>query len=236
MSTLHTFATLAEWVDFAAERIASAAEWAVPQRGRFLLALSGGGTPRPLYERLASEPFRGRIPWAKTHIFWADERCVPPTDPESNYHMAHESLLRHVPIPALNIHRVQGELPPATAAEAYCADLLTLANAEYSWPRLDVVILGMGTDGHTASLFPGSPLVYSGAAVPVTADYGGRPAQRVTLTPAVFNDARLVLFLITGAEKMAMVTAVRQGPPQPLQLPAQRIHPTHGELLWLVQE
>lgn len=207
---------------------------AVAARGRALVALSGGSTPAHLYDLLARPPYSERVEWPQLHVFWGDERLVPPTDPQSNYRQAHDALLSRVPIPDRNIHRVPAELPPADAALAYALDLKRFASPPLSWPRLDLVLLGMGEDGHTASLFPGSPVDTAVSTAAVTADYQGRPANRVTLTPPVFNAARRVLVLVSGQSKSQTLARVLYGSHQPVLLPVQRIRPTDGELIWLV--
>ena len=222
----------------AAQQFTQIAQKAVTQRGRFLAALAGGGTPEPLYRLLSQEPYRTAVPWANTHLFWGDERLVPPNADGSNYGQVEELLLRHVPIPAANVHRAKGECDPKTAVADYRQQLQFLARSDRRWPRLDLALMGMGSDGHTASLFPG-PIADDENEEPVVlanADYDGRPSQRVTLTPLVFNDARHVLFLVTGQKKAETLTAVLQGPSQPEKWPAQRIQPQQGALTWLVDD
>ncbi len=172
------------------------------------------------------------------NFFWGDERLVPPEDAGSNYFHAAQLLLDRVQIPAENIHRVQGELPPAAAVSDYTKQLKAFAAEGRAWPRFDLVLLGLGSDGHTASLFPGSPAADPpGTAVKtVTADYEDRPSQRLTLTPAVFNDARHILFLVTGANKAQAVTAVLKGPTNLVQWPAQRIQPHSGTVTWFIDQ
>lgn len=230
------FSDKAALSQYAAEQVIMAAQQAIASHGRFYLALSGGGTPQPVYERLAQAPAREQIRWDKTFVFWADERCVPPTDPGSNYRLAQETFLEAVDLPADHIIRVKGELDPQAAAADYVAQLARFGPPHRPWPVLHVAIMGIGADGHTASLFPGSPLEMPAPAVAVTADYDGRPANRVTLTPQVFNDAHLIIFLVTGANKADTLQAVLEGPVQPLQLPSQRIQPQTGTVLWLVDE
>ena len=167
----------------AAEIFIRASIDAIEARGRFLVALSGGSTPTGLYRTLASEAYRNQVNWQKTFVFWGDERCVPPDDEGSNYYQADEAMLSHIPIPHENILRVKGELIPYEAANAYAQTLKEFADPELEWPRFDLVLLGMGEDGHTASLFPGSQLEVASPTLAVTGDYQGRPAQRVTLTP-----------------------------------------------------
>ena len=216
----------------AAERFAGIAREAVNSRERFSAALSGGSTPGGLFRLLAGEPCRTQIPWAKVYLFWADERCVPPDDPGSNYWLAEETLIKQVPIPPGNVHRVQGELEPKAAAQVY-----ELALQDFFCgprPRFDLVLLGVGEDGHTASLFPGSPLLAETEhlAAPTTAFYQDRPAQRVSLTLPALNTARHVLFLVAGSTKAQIVHAALEGPAG--KLPAQRVQPTAGQLTWLL--
>ncbi|MBN1888017.1 MAG: 6-phosphogluconolactonase [Thermoflexales bacterium] len=209
----------------AAERFAALAQEAIAQRGRFCVALAGGSTPRATYERLAGL----HLPWAQVQVFWSDERCVPPNHAGSNYRMARLALLDRVAIPAGNVHRVQGELRPEQAANAYEAELQETLGAD---GRLDLVLLGMGDDGHTASLFPGTQAVevYDRLA---TAVYVERlDSWRVTLTLPVLNAARHVLFLVSGAAKASALARVRRGEP----LPAGLVRPVDGELAWLVDQ
>lgn len=220
----------------AAETFARAGANAVETRDRFLVALSGGGTPAGLYRLLASEPYRDQIDWAKTFFFWGDERCVPPDDEGSNYHQANELFLSHVPIPGENILRVKGELIPYEAASDYANILKEFAPPDSDWPRFDLILLGMGEDGHTASLFPGSEVDPASPTLAVTADYQGRPANRVTLTPRVINSAREVMFLATGEKKAVTLSRVLNDISMESQYPAQRIHPKDGRLIWLVDE
>jgi len=222
----------------AAEHFVGTVREAVTRRGRFLTALAGGNTPLPLFHLLAAPPYREQLPWSTMHFFWGDERCVPPEDPQSNFSQACQAWLAHVPIPEENLHRVKGELDPTTAARDYAEQLKAFAEDALAWPRLDWVLLGLGGDGHTASLFPGSPLEVDAklAAIPASADYQGRPALRVSLTPNVFNAARKVVFLAAGAEKARALASTLMGPRDPLRWPAQRIHPTNGEIWWFVDE
>ena len=220
----------------AAEIFVTLAVKAVEARGRFLTALSGGGTPAGLYRLLAADPYQEQVDWPKTYIFWGDERCVLPDDEGSNYHQAMDILLSHVPIPDENILRVKGELEPAQASDDYAQALKRFADPGLDWPRFDLVLLGMGADGHTASLFPGSEVSPNSPALAVTAHYQGRPANRVTLTPLVLNAAHNIMFLVTGANKAASLDQVLNGEYRPKQYPAQRIRPTDGKIIWLVDE
>ena len=220
-----------------AERVVARAIDAVARRARFLFCLAGGATPKPLYELLASAPIARRIEWPRVHVFWGDERCVPPDHPESNYRMAREALLDHVPLPATNIHRIRGEDEPSKAAAAY-EELLGdfFGRSETSAPTsFDLVHLGMGADGHTASLFPGSAAARETRRW-VVATPGPQPdSWRVSLTPVLLNAAEDVTFLISGASKAERLRDVLEEEPADL-LPAQLIRPTHGALHWMIDE
>jgi 6-phosphogluconolactonase len=219
----------------AAQIFVRGAAQSITERERFLVALNGGTTPTGMFKLLATE-FREVVDWSRVHVFWGDERCVPPEDPGSSYGQAREVLLREVSIPASNIHRIPGELGPLQAAEEYAATLQAYASPGLAWPRFDLVYLGLGEDGHTASLFPGSPLDVTGPTQPVSAHYQDRPANRVTLTPAVFNHAQTVVFMAVGEKKAKTVAEVLSGRYNPELYPAQRIEPSAGKLIWLVDE
>ncbi len=216
----------------AAELFARSAAEAIGDRGRFVVALAGGATPRGLYTRLAGEPTRSRVDWRRAWVFFGDERCVPPTDPESNYLMAWETLLGHAPMPPGQIFRIRGEAADtALAAAEYEATFRTVL--EPGPARCDLILLGMGLDGHVASLFPGSPVLEEKerlvAAVETRAAVVSR---RITLTLPAINAARRVLFLIAGAEKARAVAAVLRNPAS--TLPAARVRPADGVVSWLV--
>ncbi|MBI5945233.1 MAG: 6-phosphogluconolactonase [Chloroflexi bacterium] len=220
----------------AAQLFIESASQAIAVRGQFLVGLSGGSTPNHLYQLLAGAPHCDSIDWQKAHVFWGDERLVPMGDHGSNYFQARTALLDHVNIPADNVHRVQSDLEPASAALDYARTLKQFSAPQLDWPRFDLVLLGMGDDGHTASLFPGSPMDVSEPVIAVTANYQDRPANRITLTPMVFNSARRIIFLISGLSKAVTLTQVLSDVSRMDSLPAQRIRPTEGELLWLVDE
>ena len=208
---------------------------AIQERGRFLVALNGGNTPARLFQLLASD-YKDKVDWSHVHVFWGDERCVPPDDSGSCFGQARDLLLRHVPIPDSNLHRVKGELEPAEASQDYALTLRGFASPPFDFPRFDLVYLGMGEDGHTASLFPGSPVEAAEPTRPVTAKYQDRPANRVTLTQLVFNQARLIAFMATGEKKAGTLAEVLSDSYNPALLPAQRIDPQDGQLIWLVDE
>jgi 6-phosphogluconolactonase len=232
---IHIFKDLEELSRGAADLFIEQAEQSIVERNRFLVALNGGSTPIHLFELLATD-FREKVDWSKVHVFWGDERCVPPGDAGSSYGQARDILLSHVLIPDSNIHRIKGELGPAEASKDYSLTLRGFASPPLEWPRFDVVYLGMGEDGHTASLFPGSPGDVSEPTLPVTAHYQDRPANRVTLTPIVFNNARMVVFMATGDKKATPLAEVLSDRYNPAKYPAQRIDPKDGRLIWLVDK
>lgn len=220
--------------DAVAIEAAAIAARAIDRRGRFLFVLAGGNTPRPLYRKLATDPGYAAFPWQQTHLFWGDERAVPPDDPQSNYRMVAEELLPGLAIPEENVHRIQGELGASSAARTYAGELRSMADSGLVWPRFDLVLLGMGHDGHTASLFPGSthPSRSGQATLAVTGSYDKRPTSRITLTPPVFNSARNVFYLVLGEEKAETVYNVLEGNGSPVRYPARRIKPEPGNLHW----
>lgn len=240
----------------AAEEVAAALalgrEGGVPG-GLLAGALSGGSTPRALYRLLAdpASPYRDRIAWEAIHFFWGDERHVPPDDPDSNFRMAREALLDRVPVPSAHIHRVAGEEPDAArAAERYERELIELfkldpepgprrdegepSAARLDWPRFDLVLLGLGEEGHTASLFPGSPLLAERRRLAAAVWVEAHRTWRITFTPPVINHAAAVIFLVSGAAKAAALAAVLEGEPCPERYPAQVVAPVDGRLLWIV--
>lgn len=219
----------------AAEEFVVHAETAVRKKGFFTVALSGGSTPKGLYRKLAGGPYREKIPWSKVHFFWGDERCVPPGHPDSNYHMARESLFNKVPIPEVNIYRMPAELEDHDRAAAeYEKTIRTFFHlAAGEKPSFDLVLLGMGDDGHTASLFPRTSALEDRDHL-VSANYIEKlSAWRLTLTVPVINRAAQILFLISGESKASVLREVLEGDFQPLRLPSQLIRPVHGRLLFI---
>ena len=213
--------------DAVAGRFIAAAGDAIDSRGQFVVALSGGSTPRDTYRRLGSEALVSRVMWSRVQVLWGDERCVPPHHAESNYRMARETLLDRVPIPAANVHRIHGEDDPVAAARVYEATLRALL-------RIDLVLLGLGEDGHTASLFPGSATVHEQTRWVMAARVSAASMWRITLTPAVINAAAEVLFLVSGGAKAGILRRVLEGPRRPQELPAQAIAPSNGCVRWYV--
>lgn len=223
----------------AAQEIVACARSAIAERGRFTLVLSGGSTPRRLYSLLAEDDSReDGLPWDAVHLFWGDERHVPPDHPDSNYRMVRDTLLDRAPIPPANVHRVRAELADARSAagdyDKRLAALFGLRPREF--PRFDLVLLGLGTDMHTASLFPGTAAL----AVRdrrVVANWVPRLREhRITLTLPVFNHAERILFLVSGADKSRALEQILRGEPDPVAKPAQSVRPENGSLSWLVDE
>jgi 6-phosphogluconolactonase len=233
-SDLQIFENSSLLAEAAAEIFTACAADAVASRGRFVTALSGGGTPKVMFSLLASSAYQTKIDWRAVHLFWGDERLVPDDNAGSNYYHAQKLLLSQVPIPITQVHRVRGELPAEQAVEDYAHQLRESAAFGRAWPHFDLALMGLGADGHTASLFPGSSAVTEREepVMAVTADYEDRPTRRVTLTPPVFNDARQILFLVAGEEKAIALSAVLRGPQDILKWPAQSIHPVSGTLTW----
>ena len=216
-----------------AERFVRAANEAIDLSDRFTVALSGGSTPKAMHALLAAEPLRSLVDWTKVQLFFGDERCVPPDHPDSNYRMARETLLSKVPIPGDNVYRMRGEIEPNDAAREYGQML----KEKFADGGLDLVLLGMGEDGHTLSLFPGT------AAVNEThhrcvANYAEHSTTgkswRITLTAPLVNRSQEVVFLVTGANKLSALSQVLEGPRDPQRLPAQLIEPASERLTWLI--
>jgi 6-phosphogluconolactonase len=219
----------------AAQQFIDLAQETITARGRFGVALAGGSTPRRMYELLAQPPYREQVDWSNIHIFWSDERYVPPNDPESNFQMASEALLAHVPIPAAHIYPMPtiGSTPEA-AAHSYTNTLAAFFEGEP--PRCDLLLLGMGPDGHTASLFPGKPEVTAdndALVIPVY-DSPKPPPTRLSFTMRLINAAANVSIFVTGADKATTVRAVLEGPADIARLPIQGVRPYTGALTWFL--
>ena len=221
-----------------AEQFASLARESVEDHESFLVALSGGTTPRDAYSLLASEPLASRVDWSKAQLFWGDERCVPPGSPDSNYGLAKRMLLDKVSIPAGNVHRIRGELPPDQAAEEYQKELRTIAAGRNSRDtgavlRFDLILLGMGEDGHTASLFPGTPALKEQDRWVVAQYVGKLAAWRVSFTPLLINAAANITIMVSGEGKAERLKQALEEPVHPEHLPVQAIRPASGRLLWM---
>lgn len=216
----------------AARRFIQSAREAIDLSDRFTVALSGGSTPKAMHQVIASD-YRDAIDWTKVEIFFGDERCVPAEHAESNYRMARETLLSKLPIPLDNVYRMRGEIDPNEAAKEYGLML----KEKFGDGGLDLIFLGLGEDGHTASLFPGTEAVNE-THHRCVANYAEHSTTgkswRITLTAPFINRCREVMFLVAGAAKAKALAAVLEGPPQPENIPAQLIHPDNGKLIWLL--
>lgn len=239
--TYRVWPTSAEVAAAAAELFASNATAAVEARGVARVAISGGNSPKPMFALLAdkSAPYFARVPWDKLHLFWVDERCVPPTDADSNYRMTNEAMLCRVPLPAAQIHRMEGELDPQVAASRYEAVIRTefrLEGAEtpIPIPTFDLVLLGMGDDGHTASLFPHTAALGELGRLVVANHVPQKDTWRITLTSPVINRGREVAFQIEGAAKAQVLHDVFLGAYDPESKPSQLIRPASGKLTLLL--
>jgi 6-phosphogluconolactonase len=213
---------------------------AVQASGTYSVALSGGSTPRRLYQLLANpdEPYRAQCPWSHMHFFWSDERHVPPDHKDSNFRMADAAMLSRVPVPVENIHRIPGENPHAgDAAKQYEATLRNVFHLSADErPRFDLILLGLGTDGHTASIFPGSDVVDETQRLVAAPWVEKLENYRITLTMPVLNSAACVVFLVSGAEKAAIVRAILNPDRDASRLPAREVAPLDGTLLWLLDQ
>jgi len=221
----------------AAELMVSLVVKRLKSKKSFAVALSGGSTPKNMFALLANDAeLRNRMLWDKVHFFWSDERHVPPDHTDSNYRMANEAMLSKVPVPPGNIHRIRAENPDAgKAAEEYEQELRRFFKlGTEQLPPFDCVFLGMGSDGHTASLFPGTKALHEGKRLVVSNWVDKFQSYRITLTTPVLNNADLVIFLVSGEEKAEPLRVVLEGQKQPELYPSQLIEPTHGKLLWLV--
>jgi 6-phosphogluconolactonase len=217
----------------AADYIVKIAQESIASHGRFTFALSGGTTPKKLYGLLATEPYRSQIDWERVEIFWSDERCVPPDDAESNYHLAQEVMLSKLPLPASQIHRMPADdADRAAAAEKYSHEMQRVFGE--ALPHFDLIQLGMGPEGHTASLFPHQPSLYEQQRQVMSVTVPKPPPPRLTFTPPVLNAAWHILFLVTGSEKADAIQAVQEGDYQPDEYPAQIVQPTQGEITWML--
>jgi 6-phosphogluconolactonase len=218
----------------AAKIFTQVAEQAVRERGWFSVALAGGQTPRRLYEILSISPFHEKIPWEAVHVFWGDERCVPDNDPRSNVRMAHQALLDHVCIPPAQVHPMSCPGSPAHAAAEYEATLRNYFH--HQPPVLDLVLLGLGTNAHTASLFPHAPVLNEKERWVAEVYVPKQEMYRITLTPPIINQARNVVFLVSGANKAPALRWVLEDAFRPDDLPAQLIRPERADPLWLTDE
>ena len=231
--SLHIHREIAAMAERAAHTIAAQCEEAIAERGIFTIALSGGTTPIPLYRLLSGADWADRLPWDKIAIYWVDERCVGPDSPESNYGMVRRELLSHVP--ATHYYRFKGENNPVEAAQQYEAMIREHFKTPTELPRFDFMLLGMGDDGHTGSIFPQSPALFEQKRLVIDQYVPERRADRLTLTLPLINNARCCMFLVTGKEKHSVLKNALDllGTPT---LPAQMVRPSFGDLIWIVDE
>ncbi len=216
----------------AADLVVATIQAAAAAKGAVSVALSGGSTPRRLYTLLGEAPWRERIEWKRVHLFWADERCVPPDHSESNYRLVAETLLTRVELPEAHIHRIRGEKEPELAAQEYEEEILAFFRPA-ALPAFDLILLGAGEDGHTASLFPGSPVLREKKRIAVPAYREAPKHSRVTLTLPVLNHAAHILFLVSGRAKAAVVHEILEDG-NPKQYPAGLVQPVSGRVTWMI--
>jgi len=232
MAIIKTFKDSKTLANAAAVHFVECAQEAISNHGFFSVVLAGGSTPRATYELLATVEFVQRIEWEKVHVFWGDERCVASNHEDSNYRMAFDVMLRHLPIPVRQIYRMQGEIEPKEAAKAYDDWLQSFFGTKP--PRFDLILLGLGSDGHTASLFPGTKAL-SETRRWVLENYVRKLSTwRLTMTPRIINQAANVTFLVSGEDKADILLRVLAGRYSPEEIPAQIIRPDHGQMRWLV--
>jgi len=221
----------------AAEEIIQYAASAVEKRGVFRIALSGGSTPKTLFTKLASDQdLKKQMPWRSTHFFWSDERTVPPDHPDSNYRMAREAMFKHVDVSESQIHRIHGEVEdPNRAAKEYEKEIRQHFNVVSDVPQFDLILLGMGPDGHTASLFPGTEALNEQRRLVVSNWVSKFNTYRITFTVPLINHAASVMFMVCGEDKAATLKAVLEGPYDPEVYPSQLIKPD-GDLIWFIDQ
>lgn len=218
----------------AARRFEAEATASISARDRFAVSLSGGTTPKRMLNLLASAPFSRRLDWSRTHFFWGDERCVRPDDARSNYGMVRRALLDQIDVPAANVHRMRGELDPQEGAREYCDQLRAFFGGDQT--PFDLLLLGVGPDGHVASLFPGTPALTVTDRACVANDVGENliARWRLTLTYPAINAARKISFLVSGPEKADVLAQIINGPHDPNRMPAQGVDPREGSTTWLI--
>ncbi len=234
---LHVYKNAEEFSHALAEWVTAYITEKLKKQDRFTWVLSGGNTPRALYQLLAAAPYKEKIPWAKLHLFWGDERAVPFTDDRNNAKMAYDTLLNHVPVPASQIHVMRTDIPPEQSAREYEKILEQyFPTGDSSLTTFDLVLLGMGEDGHVLSLFPGTKGVHEEKARVISLFLPSQDMYRITLTKTIVNESACIAFLTTGANKAAALKEVLKGAYNPDRYPSQVIKPVHGELHWFTDE
>lgn len=228
--TINVSKTQKDWVEHTCQGIIDASQEAISARGKFTLVLSGGSTPAPIYQALG----RSALDWANIYLFWGDERCVPPQHPESNYNLVEETLLEHITIPPENIFRIRGEEEPATAAKIYQNEIEKFFQGQKL--RFDLVLLGLGGDGHTASLFPGTPALNENLTWVVENYQPETNLSRITLTYPAILSARQIFFLVQGGKKAPVVKEVLENPEGAPHYPAKEIKNASGNIVWYLDE
>lgn len=232
LSNVKIFQSAEEMAEASAEFIIKTAKNAIETSGRFVISLSGGHTPEQLYKRLSKPPFSDQMPWNKTFVFWGDERFVPSTGEQNNGHMAKALLLDRVDIPLANVYPVPVELSPAESAKKYELTIINFFGDDR--PRFDLILLGLGENGHTASLFPGSDSLTEKTHLVREVFVAEQKMFRVTMTADLINQARNIIFLVEGKGKAEILNSVLTAPYQPDRYPAQLIKPAYGKLYWFV--
>lgn len=233
-NNIHIYPDVPALSEAAARLIIGIINKTILQQGRCTIALSGGHTPNSVYAVLATPPFRDEIDWQKVFFFWSDERCVPSNNPQNNFFVAKEILLDKVSVPEENIHCANSEMSPEIAADLYEK---TIREHFGEWqPRFDLILLGLGENGHTASLFPGDDQALNSIRIVVDVFVPAQEMHRITMTPYLINNATHVIFLVTGPGKAAVLNSTLSGPENLEQIPAQAIHPSEGNLYWLVDK
>ncbi len=227
---IHVAATPDELAHEAARRMVEAYQQAIGIKGRFSVALAGGSTPKLLYQTLTGSAWKEQFDWTKVHVYFSDERCVPPEHADSNYRMAADAMLKHLPIPPDNVYRFRGELPPQEAATEYNA----LLKEQFGDNGCDLVLLGMGEDGHTASLFPSTEALNETKADCVANFVPKLDAWRLTMTYPFINRAWMVMILATGTSKAERIRQVLEDSPDPVEIPIAAVKPELGKLIWLL--
>ena len=229
---IHVYSNKEKLVAETTERVIDSIEKAIQKNGLCNVALAGGNTPGGVYSMLATNPYQGRVDWGRLHFFWGDERMVPPEHQDSNFRMVQKTLLDHIKIPDVNVHRIRGEIAPEQAAEEYASLLNDHFKADL--PEFDIILLGLGEDGHTASLFPETDAVEECEKHVVAVFVSKLSTWRVTLTLPVLNAAREILFLVSGKSKSEIVQRIMSIKQPAKELPATMVNPQNGELHWML--
>ena len=222
----------------AADRFVAEARSAIADRGRFVVALAGGSTPKVMFDLLSATPRREQVAWENVRFYFGDERCVPPDDPSSNFGMANRTMLSKLALRPEQIHRMRGEDEPAQAALEYERELRAFFHIEQpgDFPRFNLLLLGLGENAHVASLFPRHPALHEETRLAVAVVVEAAPSRRISLTMPVINSAERVMFLVSGENKAAAVKNILRGPADPEQYPAQLVNPHSGKIVWLMDK